>query len=758
MKETKKILVVEDDPMVGDVLNRMLSRQGYAATLSETAKDALHEAASDFFHLAILDIGLPDMEGTDLIPKLKTLHPDIAIMIVTGETSANAAIKALNIGADYYFRKPLNFGELTASLKAAMAKQALQIENRRLSNELKTELGIRKKTERKLRKSERRLQKIIDKNIDGVLIVRSDGIIRFVNPAAETMLHRKSDDLIGEMFGFPMAGDESTELEIPVSTGEIRTVELRTVDISWEGEDAYLASLRDITDRKSAETAFRESEKKYRILFESSADALYIATGEGRFIDVNRSFLDLFGYTRDELMKLDSIRMYKDPEDRQRYLNAMMAHGYVKNETLVLQKKDGTAVDCLRTASVRRDEAGDIIGFQGIIRDITRYKIAEKKIRQYSKGLEAMVETRTQELNRALYDTEEARDKIDGILKSVGDGLIVTDMYNRVVQMNRAAEDLLEVRLSEVLDRPVDFAIQDETLRRKVKDTFKKKKSGYEFDFRLDPPGSKIPNIMRARTSVIEDREGKPSGIVTIIHDVTHEREVDRMKSEFISTAAHELRTPLTSIRGFSELLLTRKDLPPAEREKFLSYVNRQAEHLSRIVGDLLDLSRMEAGGGFGLTQKTCQVADLFRDQISYFRSISDGHSIEMALTDETQHLLVDKEKIEQCIANLLSNAVKYSPDGGKIRISGECDEKWYRLSVADEGIGMTREQAEKVFDKFYRVDASDSAPVGTGLGMTIVKHIIEAHGGKVWAESEPDKGTVIHFTLPMEGVTPTMH
>jgi PAS domain S-box-containing protein len=147
-----------------------------------------------------------------------------------------------------------------------------------------------------------------------------------------------------------------------------------------------------------------------------------------------------------------------------------------------------------------------------------------QKLEEYSKTLEDKVAERTAALKKALVDTAEARDRVDGIVKSVADGLVVTDIYNRVVLMNRTAEDLLGVRLSEVIDEPIDFAIQDETIRDGIISTMEKKVSGYAFDFELPANDPKHPRIMRARTSVITDKQGRQTGIVTIIHDVTHER------------------------------------------------------------------------------------------------------------------------------------------------------------------------------------------------------------------------------------------
>ena len=255
---------------------------------------------------------------------------------------------------------------------------------------------------------------------------------------------------------------------------------------------------------------------------------------------------------------------------------------------------------------------------------------------------------------------------------------------------------------------------------------------------------------MRARTSVIHDKKGEHTGIITIIHDVTHEREVDRMKTEFISTAAHELRTPLTSIQGFSEILLTRDDIKEEEKYKCLSYINKQSVNLAAIVNDLLDISRIESGAGFSLKKAPVNIADIIEGTVHYFQTLSPKHNFKVVVPEESVEVMVDSRKMRQVLEYLLSNAVKYSPKGSLILTKGELLEDHYQVSIEDQGIGMTPEQVEKIFEKFYRVDTSDSAIDGTGLGMTIVKNIVEAHGGKVWVESELGKGTTVKFTIPI--------
>ncbi len=286
-------------------------------------------------------------------------------------------------------------------------------------------------------------------------------------------------------------------------------------------------------------------------------------------------------------------------------------------------------------------------------------------------------------------------------------------------------------------------------MRDKFKEILNKKETGTQFDFELPGTHTKYARIMRARTSVIYDKTGRQTGIVTIIYDVTHEREMDRLKTEFISIAAHELRTPLTSIQGFSEILLTRSDLKEEEKKQFLSYINKQSKHLANIINTLLDISRIESGKGLIFNKARCNINEIIVETVCYFKAFSQKHQFELKLPEEPVELMVDKERMRQVLENIISNAIKYSPEGGIIEVNGQLLEDHYQVSVKDQGIGIPPEHIEKIFDKFYRVDTSNTSVSGIGLGMSIVKDIVEAHGGRIWVESELGKGTTVIFTIP---------
>jgi signal transduction histidine kinase len=195
---------------------------------------------------------------------------------------------------------------------------------------------------------------------------------------------------------------------------------------------------------------------------------------------------------------------------------------------------------------------------------------------------------------------------------------------------------------------------------------------------------------------------------------------------------------------------MSRDDITDNERKRFLSHINQQAKNLTAIVSDLLDISRIESGKSFTIDRGSCDIKKIINDAASYFESVSSIHRFDVTVPEDLDKFIVDSEKMEQVFTNIFSNAVKYSPGGGVVTVTGTVADDSCQISITDEGIGMTPEQAEKIFDKFYRADELNSSVSGTGLGMSIVKHIVDAHGGTVWVESEFGKGTTVHVSLPM--------
>jgi len=358
------------------------------------------------------------------------------------------------------------------------------------------------------------------------------------------------------------------------------------------------------------------------------------------------------------------------------------------------------------------------------------------------------------ELEHTLVEAEQARDSVDIILKSVTEGLIVADVNQRITRMNRAAETLLGVTFEQVQGQAVRSVLPQEGLPGVWLQPGRRPRQQIEWEI-LDPSTRK-PILIQARTGYVENSAGQRSGTISILRDVTREREIDRFKNEFIATAAHELRTPLTAVMGFAEILLQQERLggfDAVQQRNYLEIIFQKADALGRIIGDLLDISRVQLGQSLPLEKGPCDLCDLVQRAVIPFRQVQDGLCFELDLPSEPVELDIDEGKVLQVLDNVLSNAVKFSPDGGRISVKCRKLGPEFRVSIEDQGIGMSSEQLERVFDKFFRVDASNSAAGGLGLGMTIAKTIVEAHGGQIMVESCLGQGTNVTFTLVEEGV-----
>ena len=250
-------------------------------------------------------------------------------------------------------------------------------------------------------------------------------------------------------------------------------------------------------------------------------------------------------------------------------------------------------------------------------------------------------------------------------------------------------------------------------------------------------------------------RQGHGGGVSQVLsmRDVTHETEVDLMKSEFLSTAAHELRTPMSSIYGFSELMLRRR-LSPERQQEVVATIHRQSELMIAIINELLDLARIEARRGQDFVLESCDLTQLLPALVADFRAPGQRPEPQLDLGTRPAPVNVDPAKLRQALLNVLSNAYKYSPGGGAVDVRLLRDDGLLRLGieVRDHGIGMTPEQLARVSERFYRADASGTIP-GTGLGMSIVKEIVELLGGSLALASEAGQGTTVTLWLPCAGV-----
>lgn len=350
----------------------------------------------------------------------------------------------------------------------------------------------------------------------------------------------------------------------------------------------------------------------------------------------------------------------------------------------------------------------------------------------------------TKKLQEAQTTMEGERRKLSSVLSYMTDGVISTDRRGRVILINEQALDMLKVSRETSLSMPVNelLGIADEY---SYEDLLKQTDS-----IILDLGDEKNPYFLRANFSVIQKDSGFINGLIVVLHDITEQEKVDMERREFVANVSHELRTPLTTMRSYLEALMDGawKDKEIAPR--FLEVVQNETERMIRLVNDLLQLSRMDSKD-YTLHKEWVNLVEFYNQVIDRFEMTKEQHvTFKRRLLNYPVYAEIDKDKMTQVLDNIISNALKYSPEGGTIVFSMLQELGKIVISVSDEGVGIPKDKLEKIFERFYRVDKARTRKMGgTGLGLAIAKEVVEAHGGKIWAESTEGLGTTIYFSLP---------
>ncbi|EIT8067606.1 TPA: cell wall metabolism sensor histidine kinase WalK [Listeria monocytogenes] len=352
--------------------------------------------------------------------------------------------------------------------------------------------------------------------------------------------------------------------------------------------------------------------------------------------------------------------------------------------------------------------------------------------------------TLTKRVQEAQAMTEGERRKLSSVLAYMTDGVIATDRRGKVILINTPAEKMLRVKHESANGRSIIDVLD-------IGDT-------YQFEDLMEVDGSLTmdrstldkPYVLRANFSVIQRETGFNNGVIAVLHDITDQEKVDQERRDFVSNVSHELRTPLTSMHSYLEALSDGawedKEIAP----RFLEVTQNETERMIRLVNDLLKLSRMD-GGREQLEKSFVNFTDFFNHIIDRFEMMKkETIMFKRHIPREPVVIEIDEDKVMQVLDNIISNANKYSPDGGRISFYLKKFEDEIEVSIADEGLGVPDEDLANVFDRFFRVDKARSREMGgTGLGLAIAREVIEAHGGRIWAERNKTKGTIIKFTLP---------
>jgi PAS domain S-box-containing protein len=497
--------------------------------------------------------------------------------------------------------------------------------------------------------------------------------------------------------------------------------------------------IHDITERKQAEEALRQGEERFRNLVETTSDFVWEVDERGLYTYASPKVLDVLGYEPEEVLGRTPFDFM--PPKEARGVRAIFQERLAKGEPISSLEnlnihKDGREV-ILETSGVPfSDQEGRVRGYRGIDRDITERKRAEEELRESEEKYRSLVET-------------------------TNTGYLIVDLQGRVLDANAEYVRLTGHRsLEEILGRSVLDWTAGHDLERNAREVAKCGRLGYvrglEIDY-VDRQGNTTP--IEVNATVIKTPMGPK--ILALCRDITDRKRaeesvmraneellrVGRLKDEFISLASHELKTPVTSMKIFSQLLARRPEIVPQVADT----LNRQADQLTVLINDLLDVARLQLGQ-MPMEMRPLDLAELLAGLCERQCPLYEEREVTCPRKEEEILVEGDPVRLEQVVTNLLSNAAKFSSPGDHIwmRVSREADKAL--VEVQDEGMGISPENLSQIFERFQkpRPQQAQAAYPGLGVGLYISRNIVERHGGRIWAESEPGKGSTFHVELPL--------
>jgi len=617
----------------------------------------------------------------------------------------------------------------------------------------------RKRMERQLREANKRFEKIAEMGEDGILVFDEDSRIEFANQKAAEILGLPKEEILGKEF-FSLIGkkDEEfleemvirgeglgqkvcTEMVIQNFHGQLKETEICIAPTrSEEGRIKTYAYLRDITERKRFERELRESEEKYRNLFERVQHGLFISTREGRFLDCNQALVEMAGYdSKEEFLKIDIPKdLYVNKEDRKKFQSLIEKQGFVKDLEVEFKKKDGERITVLLTAHAKKDEKGEIIGYEGLNIDISQRKRMERELR-------------------------EANEFLMNLIESSVDGIIAADMKGNIIIFNKGAEILTGYKAEEVIGKIHITQIYPPGIAKEVMRRLRSPEFGgvgkllpTQFNV-VNRFGEEIPIQLSA--SLIYDAAGKEIASVGIFTDlrprIKMEQEIREIQQALLqseklaamgrltSQIAHELNNPLYGIMNTLELLKT--EIPPeSKRRRILELSLSETHRLAEMLRNMLSFSKPEEE-----QRRPVNLNELIEGILLIVdKQMQEANiKIKTYLDPKIPEIMASTNQMRQVMLNMIKNAKEAMPKGGTLMIATGRDKDRVLIHIRDTGVGIPEENKSKIFEAFF---TTKQKVKGVGLGLSVCYGIVKDHGGEIKVESEEGKGTTFTISLPI--------
>jgi len=616
----------------------------------------------------------------------------------------------------------------------------------------------KKRMEREIREATKRFEKIAEMGEDGIVVFAEDSRIEFANQRASELIGIPKDQILGREF-FSLIGkrDEEfleemvvrgegagqkvcTEMSIHTPQGILETEVCIAPERSEGGKIKTYAYLRDITERKKFERDLKESEEKFRNLFESVQHGLFISTKEGCFVDCNFALLEMLGYSnKEEFLKIEIAEdLYVHPEDRQNFQRLVEKHGFVKDLEVEFKKKEGEKITVLLTARAKQDGEGKVIGYEGLNIDISDRKRMERELK-------------------------EANEFFMNLIESSVDGIIVTKMDGEIIIFNKGIEDMLGYQSDEVVGKMNIRMIYAPGVAKEVMQKLRSPDYGGVGKLTSFPithrrkDGEMVEGDLSA--SIIYDEGGREIATVGIFKDLRERLRMERdlqaarealLQSEKLaamgrltSQIAHELNNPIYGIMNTLELLKT--EIPPeSKRRRILELSLSETERLSEMLRNMLSFSKPEEE-----VRKRLNVNELLEGILLMMEKQMKEVNVKVVTRFEPKipEIMASTHQMRQVILNLFKNAKEAMPRGGTLTVRTEKEDTKVLIRIQDTGTGIPEEIRNKIFEAFF---TTKQKVKGVGLGLSVCYGIIKDHGGEIRVDSKEGKGTTFTISLPI--------
>ncbi len=352
-------------------------------------------------------------------------------------------------------------------------------------------------------------------------------------------------------------------------------------------------------------------------------------------------------------------------------------------------------------------------------------------------------------LSHNIKEISYQKSKVEAVINNMSDGVIALGGKGHLIQINPAAQKLLEnLEMKAPSPGGSGFNLLRGLIGSEAWRRFIRQQQALTVEITREKP----PCILQLKLAPFKEEQGRLDGTLMVLHDVTGERELTRRQQEFVADVSHELRTPLSTVKSYIETLLDGAAEDPAVRDRFLKVLEQETERMVSLVKDLLALSQLDYSQ-VEWHKTEIDVKALALEVVEQYRQKAalELPDIKLSIPADLPPAYVDRGKMVQVFSNVLNNAVRYTPPWGNIEISANQDGDMLKVLIADTGVGIPPEDLPRVFERFYRVEKNRSRDYGgTGLGLPITRKLVEAHGGVIWLESAPGKGTRVWFTIPV--------